>query len=76
MVPFPFTDKLLVYDQVIKAVIMRRGFICISSIGITNGTIRLTTTGTFASRNDQRVLEIELQKRSISEVLSDHSLSS
>ena len=44
-----------------STVIMRRGFICSSSIGITSGTIRLTTTGTFASRNDQRVLEIELK---------------
>ena len=60
----------------IKAATMRRGFICISSIGITNGTIRLTTTGAFASRNDQRVLDMELKKRDISEVLSDHALSS
>ena len=44
-----------------KAAIMRRGFICTSLIGVTSGTIRLTTTGTFASKNDQRVLGIELK---------------
>ena len=54
-------DKLLIYVQVTKAAIMRCGFICNSSSGVTSGTIRLTATGTFASRNDQRVLEIELQ---------------
>ena len=61
MAPFPFLDKLLVYVPVIKAAIMRRGFICSSSSGVTRGTIRLTTTGIFASRNGQRALEIELQ---------------
>ena len=61
MAPFPFLEKLLVYVPVIKAAIMRRGFICISSIGVISGTNKLTTTGTFASRNDQRALEIELQ---------------
>ena len=35
--------------------------ICSSSRGVISGTIRLTTTGTFASRNGQRALEIELQ---------------
>ena len=45
-------------------------------IGATNGPIKLTTTGTFASKNDLRVLEIELKKRSISKVLSGHWLSS
>ena len=39
-------DKLLVYVPVIKAAIMRRGFICTSSIGTTNGPGRHTTTGT------------------------------
>ena len=61
MAPFPFLDKLLVDVQVIKAAIMRRGFICISSNEIKSGTIKLTTTGTFASRNNQRALEIVLQ---------------
>ena len=61
MAPFPFLDKLLVYVPVIKAAIMRRGFMCISSIGTTKGTIKLTTTGTFALRNGLRALEIELQ---------------
>ena len=61
MAPFPFLDKLLVHVYVIKAAIMRRDFIRISLIGIISGTIKLTTTGTFASRNDQRALEIELQ---------------
>ena len=42
-------DKLSVYVPVIKAAIMRRGFICTSLTGITSGTIRLATTGTFAS---------------------------
>ena len=61
MVPFPSLGKLLVYDRMIKAATMRHDFICISSIGTTNGTIKLTTTGTFASRNDQRVLDMELK---------------
>ena len=61
MAPFPFLDKLLVYVPVIKAAIMKRGFICISLIGVISGIIKLTTTGTFASRNDQRALEIEPQ---------------
>ena len=56
-----YLDKLSVCAPVIKAVIMRRGFICISSIGVTSETIRLSTMGTFASRNVQRVLGIELQ---------------
>ena len=54
-------DKLAVYVLVTKAAIMKRGFIHTSSIGITSGHIKRTATGTFASRNDQRVLEIELQ---------------
>ena len=61
MVPFPFVDKLLVYDQVIKLSTMRHGFIYISSIGTTNGTIKRTTTGTSVLRNDQRVLDMELK---------------
>ena len=52
--------KLLAYDRTIKAAIMRHGFINISSIG-TNGPIKRTTTGTFASRNDCRVLNMELE---------------
>ena len=56
-----YLDKLSVCAPVIKAAIMRRGFICTSLIGVTSGTIRLATTGTFASRNVQRVLGIELQ---------------
>ena len=60
MAPFPLLDKLLVDVQVIKAAIMRRGFICILLIGVIIGTIKLTTTGTFASRNDQQALEIDL----------------
>ena len=39
MVHFPFLDKLLVYVPVIKAAIMRRGFICTSLTGVTSGTI-------------------------------------
>ena len=61
----------------IKAAIMRRGLICILLIGTTNGPIKRTTTGTSALRNDLRVLDMELKKeRHISEVMSDHSLSS
>ena len=75
MALFPVFDKLLVYVSVIKAAIMRLGFICTSSIGVISGTIKLTTTGTFAARNDQRALD-RTPKRHISEVLSDHSLSS
>ena len=57
----PFLDKLLVYAPMSKAAIMRHGFIYISWIGTTNGSHQATTTGTFTSRNVQRVLEIELQ---------------
>ena len=75
LAPFPFLDRLLVFDQMIKVATMRRGFICTSLIGVTSGTIRLATMGTFASRNDQRVLARELKKRHISDVLRDLSLS-
>ena len=61
MVHSLYLDKLLVYVPVTKAAIMRRGFICSSLSGVTSGTIRLTTTGTFASRNDQQVLRLKLQ---------------
>ena len=54
-------DRLSVYVPATKAAIMRRGFICTSLIGTTSGIIKLTTTGTFASRNGQRALEIELK---------------
>ena len=64
-------DKLLVYVPATKAAIMRRGFICTSLIGTISGIIKLATTGTFASKNGQRALEIEL-----GELLSDHSHSS
>ena len=76
MVHFLSLGKLLAYDRMIKAAIMRHGFIYISSIGTANGPIRRTTTGTSALRNDLRVLDIELKKRHISDVMSDHSLSS
>ena len=45
----------------IKAAIMRRGYIYILLIGATCGPIKLITTGTFASRNDLRVLEMVLK---------------
>ena len=57
MVPFASLGKLLAYDLMIKAAIMRHGFIYISSIGTTNGTIKRTTTGTSALR----VLDMELK---------------
>ena len=44
----------------IKAAIMRRGFICTSLTGVTSGTVRFATTGTFASKNVLRILEIVL----------------
>ena len=44
----------------IKAAIMRRGFICTSLTGVTSGTISLAATGTFASQNVLRILEIVL----------------
>ena len=56
-----YLDKLSVYVPVTKAAIMRRGFICTSLIGTISGIIKLTTKGTFASRNGQRALEIELK---------------
>ena len=60
----------------IKAAITKRGFIWILLIGATNGPIKITTTGTLASKNDLRILHTVLKKRHISEVMSDHSLSS
>ena len=42
-------DKLSVYAPMIKAAIMRRGFICTSLTGVTSGTTRLATTGISAS---------------------------
>ena len=68
--------KLLASDRMIKAAIMRHGFMYISSIGTTNGPIKRLPRGTSALRNDLRVLDMELKKRHISEVMSDHSLSS
>ena len=60
MALFQYLDRLSVYAPVIKAVIMRRGFICNSLTGVTCGTVRLTTTGTVASQNVLRILEIVL----------------
>ena len=45
----------------IKAAITKRGFIWILLIGATNGPIKLTTTGTFASKNDLRILHTVLK---------------
>ena len=55
-----YLDKLSVYVPMIKAAIMRRGFMCTSLTGVTSGTIRLATRGTFASQNASRILEIVL----------------
>ena len=60
MAPFPFLDKLSVCAPMMKAATMKRGCTCISSIGVTSGTIRLATTGTSASQNVLRILEIVL----------------
>ena len=60
----------------VRAAITKRGFIWILLIGATNGPIKLTTTGTSASKNDPRIPHPELKKRHISEVVRDHSLSS
>ena len=46
MALFQYLGKLLVYAPVIKAAIMRRGFICTSLTGVTSGTMRLATTRT------------------------------
>ena len=73
MVPFHSLGKLLANDQMIKAAIMGHGFIYVSSIGATNGTIKRTTTGTSVLRNSSGS---GVRKGHISEVLSDHSLSS
>ena len=61
MVPFPSLGKLLAYDLMIKAAIMRHAFIYVSSIGTTNGTVKRTSTGTSAFRNDLRVLDMEVK---------------
>ena len=68
MASFPFLDKLSVHVPVIKVAIMRRGFICSSLIGKTNGP------GWHITGNI-RLIE-RPRKRHISELLSDHSLSS
>ena len=56
MVPSPSLGKLLASDRMIKAAITKRGFIWNLLIGATNGPIKLTATGTFASKNDLRIL--------------------
>ena len=45
----------------IKAAITKRGFIWILLIGATNGSIKLATTGTFASKNDLRILIVTVR---------------
>ena len=45
----------------IKAATTKRGFIWILLIGATNGLIKLTTTVTFASKNDLRILHSVLK---------------
>ena len=52
-------DMLSVYAM-IKSAIKRRGFICTSLTGITNGIIILSAKGTFVSQNVLRILEIVL----------------
>ena len=61
LLPFSSLGKLLPYVRMIKAAIMGRGFICILSIGTTNGSTMRTTTGKVALRNDFRVLDMELK---------------
>ena len=69
-------EKLSVYAPMIKAAIMRRGFICTSLTGVTSGTTRLATTGISASQNVRTNSGNRVPKRHFCEVLSDHSLSS
>ena len=45
----------------IKAAIMRHGCIYISSIGTISGLIKRSTTGTFVSGNELRVLDMDLK---------------
>ena len=40
---------------------MKHGFILILSIGAINGPIKITMTGTFASKNDLQILHTELK---------------
>ena len=58
-----------------QSYITKRGFIWIFLIRTPNGPIKLTTTGTFASKG-LRILHTVFRKRRISETLSDFSLSS
>ena len=51
MVHFPSRGNPLVYVPPTKAAITKRGFICTSLIGTISRIIKLTTTGTFASKN-------------------------
>ena len=67
---FSIPRKTLVYVQTIKVAIMRHGSIWISSIGAAVNHSMMSMTDEFSSKN---VLH---QKRRISEVMSDHSLSS
>ena len=60
MVLSQYLGKLSAWDQMTKPAIMRRGYIYTSLIGIKSGLGRHTTTETFASRNDLRVLHIVL----------------
>ena len=73
---FPFLDKLSVSAHMIKAAIMRRGFICTSLTGVTSGNTRLATLGISAFQNVLRMPGIVLTNETFARNWADHSLSS
>ena len=73
---FPFLAEFLVYVQTIKVAIMRHGSTRISSIGAALNPSMMSMTYEFSLKNVLRRVHTGTKKRRISEVMSDHSLSS
>ena len=59
-------DEHLAFFLDTAPAITKRGFVWILLIGATNGPIKITTTGTFASKNDLRILHMVLKKKDFS----------
>ena len=56
-----YFGKLSAWDLMTKAAIMKRGYTYVLLIRTEIGPIKLITTGTFATRNDLRVLDMVLE---------------
>ena len=76
MVPSPSHAKSSVYVQALKVAIMRHGSTWISSIGATLVHSMMSMTDEFSSKNVPAPPHQGAQKRRISDIMSDHSLSS